>query len=366
MKSVVTEVDLTLIDALRLAPRASWAQLSAVLRVSPDTLARRWARLTEQGCAWAGALPLGAGETGLCAAWLEVDCVPGQADVTATALVDDPGNLFVAHVTGRADLLAQVIRPDPADIDRYVTERVHRLPGVRATRLRLITSVYGRVPPGPHGRLTPAQRGRLVELGPQPARGAFRVEAPDRAGRRLLLALAEDARRSAAALAEQCGLSESTVRRRLETMERGPAFQYVCKVAPRYSGRPVWALIGARVPPAEIPTASSALTRLRGTRTVTTVTGPYNLAVCAWLTSPGGLTDFTQAATRLVPRMRVDDTTIALRHRKLGAHVLSAEGLNERFVPPDVWMDAETFGRRMSPSVAGNGRDGGENGDHRA
>ncbi|WP_338698562.1 AsnC family protein [Streptomyces sp. Q6] len=56
-ESAVSEADLTLIHALQIAPRASWAQLAATLGPSAETLARRWSRLTARGHAWAGVLP---------------------------------------------------------------------------------------------------------------------------------------------------------------------------------------------------------------------------------------------------------------------------------------------------------------------
>ncbi len=46
---MLDELDLALVDALQVNPRASWAALGDVLELAPVTLARRWQRLAESG-----------------------------------------------------------------------------------------------------------------------------------------------------------------------------------------------------------------------------------------------------------------------------------------------------------------------------
>ncbi|MFE5097537.1 AsnC family protein [Streptomyces sp. NPDC056638] len=50
-------MDLALVNALQLRPRASWTELAPPLGVTAGTLARRWERLTGEGLAWASAVP---------------------------------------------------------------------------------------------------------------------------------------------------------------------------------------------------------------------------------------------------------------------------------------------------------------------
>src|SRR5690606_4785018 len=49
---VLPEVDLAIVHALQVAPRASWQRIGAVIGLDPATAARRWARLEEQRVAW--------------------------------------------------------------------------------------------------------------------------------------------------------------------------------------------------------------------------------------------------------------------------------------------------------------------------
>ncbi|MBO1333588.1 Lrp/AsnC family transcriptional regulator [Streptomyces sp. VRA16 Mangrove soil] len=341
-ESSVSEADLTLIHALQLAPRAGWAQLAAALGPSADTLARRWARLTAQGRAWSGMLPgaLTAGSPAVSTAWIRVECAAGTVPDTAAALVEDPGTLTVQHVTGAADLVVYVALPDAAALDHYVVERLHKLPGVRATRTHVITALYGPAAPPRLNQLTPQQLREVRALntrGSRAVRPAPLMAAPDAVDQRLLLALAEDGRASVAALAKRIGAGESTARRRLSRLESTAAVLFRTEVAPRHSGRPVWCLICADVPPDQLTPVAAAVSRLRDTRTVATVTGPHNLFVCAWLGRIEELPEYTLGLARKAPGLRIADTMVALRVHKLGAHVLGPDGNRERLVPPDIW-----------------------------
>ncbi|MEB8341477.1 Lrp/AsnC family transcriptional regulator [Streptomyces endophyticus] len=339
-ESAVSEADLTLIHALQLAPRASWAQLAAEVGHSPGTLNRRWARLTEAGVAWSGVLP-GAmfdGGTTLCSAWIQVRCGAGSVAATAAELARDPGTLCVVHLAGAADLLVYYACYDTTALDRYLGERLHLLPGVRATRAHLITKMHGPLSPLRLHQLGPDIRRRLSALAPSPSPGAARQDGlPDATDRVLLHALAGDARLGATVLAKACGLSETTVRRRIDRLEARSGLHYMVKLAPRYTSRPLLGFLYLNVPPEQVTQTAATVLRQRGTRHVSSVTGPHNLLVCAWLRSPAQLAEYAERLTRAVPAVRVTETTLALRIQKLGGQILAPDGTRERFVAPDLW-----------------------------
>ena len=57
-KSATLDLDnMLLLDALQLAPRASWSRIGEVLGITAVTAAKRWARLREGGIAWVTAAP---------------------------------------------------------------------------------------------------------------------------------------------------------------------------------------------------------------------------------------------------------------------------------------------------------------------
>src|SRR5262245_21675097 len=122
------ELDLGLIHALQVNPRASWTVVGRVLRLDPVTAARRWQRLTESGVAWATTYPLLS--EGLTAAIVELECRPGLAGSVARTLADDPRALIVEVTSGTRDVLATVCAP-AAELPGYLLHTVGGIPGIR-------------------------------------------------------------------------------------------------------------------------------------------------------------------------------------------------------------------------------------------
>ena len=77
--AMLTEQDLKLVDALQAAPRASWSTLGKALGLGAVTAARRWDGLVERGDAWLTAYAGGELTAQLALAFVEIDCVPGEA-----------------------------------------------------------------------------------------------------------------------------------------------------------------------------------------------------------------------------------------------------------------------------------------------
>ncbi|KOG11922.1 MULTISPECIES: Lrp/AsnC family transcriptional regulator [Streptomyces] len=337
-ESVLGEADLSLIHALQIAPRASWTQLSAVLGTSPDTLARRWEHLNSGGYAWNSLLAARLGTDATLHAWIELECVPGDAEATAVEVAGDPCTLGVHQVTGDADLVLLVAWPDLYALDAYLADRIRRLPGVVRSRTQVVTRLHNRPYRSRLEQLPPGQAQLLAETvnGDRRPRLAHARAYPyvTELDRRLVAELAGDARRSAAELARQCGTSESTVRRRLDTLTSAGVLHQHCQAAPRFSGRPVWAMVTADVPPLEVSATVAALTRLRQTRVITSVTGPHNLALAMWLRTVDELHDITAAMVRAAPALRVAGTSLSLRTHKIGAQVLGPDGRRTHHVRP--------------------------------
>ncbi|MEX0169726.1 Lrp/AsnC family transcriptional regulator [Streptomyces sp. LMG1-1-1.1] len=337
-ESVLGEADLSLIHALQIAPRASWTQLAGVLGTSPDTLARRWEHLNSGGYAWNSLLAARLGTDATLYAWVELECVPGDAEATAIQVAGDPCTLGVHQVTGDADLVLLVVWPDLYALDAYLADRIRRLPGVLRSRTQVVTRLHNRPYRSRIEQLPPSQAQLLAEAvnGDRRPRSAHTRAYPyvTELDRRLVAELAGDARRSAAELARQCGTSESTVRRRLDALTGAGVLHQHCQAAPRFSGRPVWAMVTADVPPLDVPATVAALARLRQTRVITSVTGPHNLALAMWLRTVDELHDITAAMVRAAPALRVAGTSLSLRTHKIGAQVLGPDGRRTHHVRP--------------------------------
>lgn len=341
--SAIDDTDRALVHALQLAPRASWEVLGPVLGARPDTLARRWERLTGSGEAWLSGLGLRTGVTKPCMAWVEVTCTAGTSPSVGDALVADPHSLGVEHTTGGRDLLVFVAVPDLPTLYSYLSSRVQRIPGVVGTRTSMVTAVHYAPDRWRLDQLTPAQINQLTHRTRRPA--AYGT--PDRAAvaplqeedRPLVLALASDARRSVASLARESGMSESTVRRRLARLEGGQSLRYSCALAAGLSGWPVSATLWAEASEFELADCAAAAAGLRETRICMSVSGPWNFMISARLRTVEDLSRYTAELTRRLPGLRITDSALSLQVRKAEAQELDRHGQRVRTVSPDIWSD---------------------------
>ncbi|MEU3727621.1 Lrp/AsnC family transcriptional regulator [Streptomyces sp. NPDC031705] len=349
--SAIDDTDRALVHALQLAPRASWERLAQVLGARPETLARRWERLTTAGEAWVSGIGLRTGAQAPCMAWVEVTCAAGTSPAVGAALTGDPHTMGVEHTTGGRDLLVFVAVPNLHVLYQYLSFRVQRIPGVVGTRSSMVTAVHSSPDRWRLDQLTPAQadlltgRGRRKVAATPPAPVAPMPEED----RPLVLALASDARRSVASLAWESGMSESTVRRRLGRLEAGQSLRYSCALASGLTGWPVAATVWAEVPEHEVADCAAVAAGLRETRTCMSVSGPWNFMIGVRLRTIEELSRYTADLTRRLPGMRVADTMVALHVRKSEAQELDRTGRRVRTVRPDIWQDAAPAPREEAP-----------------
>lgn len=339
--SAIDDTDRALVHALQLAPRASWERLAQVLGARPETLARRWERLTSAGDAWVCGIGLRTGNRAPCMAWVEVTCAGGAAPAVGAALTGDAHTMGVEHTTGDRDLLAFVAVPNLHMLYQYLSFRVQRIPGVVGIRSSVVTAVHASPDRWRLDQLTPAQADLLTGRGR--GKGAAASPAPvapmPEEDRLLVLALAADARRSVASLARESGMSESTVRRRLGRLEAGHSLRYSCAMASGLTGWPVSATVWAEVPEHEVADCAAVASGLRETRTCMSVSGRSNFVIGARLRTVEELSRYTADLTRRMPGLRVADTVVALHVRKSEAQELDRTGRRVRTVRPDIWTD---------------------------
>ncbi|MEV6294261.1 Lrp/AsnC family transcriptional regulator [Streptomyces sp. NPDC051896] len=120
----LTDADADLLVALQKDGRAGHAELAQATGWSPVTVARRLADLRAGGALFFDVEV----DTGLFGAntrallWMSVS--PAHLDHVATALAGHDELAFVAATTGPANLVAQALCSDPADLHRYLTRRL--------------------------------------------------------------------------------------------------------------------------------------------------------------------------------------------------------------------------------------------------
>src|SRR5699024_4257547 len=98
VKPILSEQSLELINALQIAPRASWSRLADVLGNKPSTLSQRWNELQTRGLAWITAMVSGATRRSAIA-FVEVGCQMERQKALGAEFVTSPNIVSVERLT---------------------------------------------------------------------------------------------------------------------------------------------------------------------------------------------------------------------------------------------------------------------------
>ncbi|MFJ5922806.1 Lrp/AsnC family transcriptional regulator [Kitasatospora sp. NPDC092948] len=328
---MIDELDLALVDALRVDPRAPWSRLAGPLGVDPATLSRRWARLAAAGDAWVTCYPsqdrIGRG----LAALVQVDCPPDRVSAVAAELARHPQAASIELVTGGADLLLTVAAYDHEGLTAYLLDRLGPVPGVQRVRTSLVERTVVEGSRFSSGALDPAQRAAIA--GPS---GRTRRPVADRRIEQdlaLIQALGADGRMPYPALAARTGLPAATVRRRLTEVRGSGRAVLRCDASPRVTGHPLGAMLWLDVPPGDLPDAARRLAALPQTRMCAITVGPANLVVHLTVSQVSELGRIEQELALCFPAVRALDRHLMLRTPKLLGHLLGPDGRRTGYVP---------------------------------
>ncbi|NYI80774.1 AsnC family transcriptional regulator [Nocardioides panzhihuensis] len=332
----LSEIDLQLLHALQIAPRAPWGVVAEAIGVSAVTAARRWQRLVDGGLAWINAYPGPALLDAHTVAYVDVDCEPSQRDSVVSALVREPQVASVEIMASERDLFLTVNTADIGSLSHLV-QGLGRFDGVRGTRTRIATRTYGE---GSRWRLDALDtRGQqLVQAVAPEIRREGKLGPEDRS---TLLTLAHDGRYTAAELAVATGVSAPTARRRLDRLLRNGQVSLRCDVAHVISGWPVTATLWARVSATLVDRAGQMLTQMPEVRVCSAVTGAANLVATVWLRNVPSLQDFEHRLEARLPELAVIDRAITLQTVKRLGCLLDEAGRRSGVVPIDLWHSSD-------------------------
>ncbi len=324
------ETDLLLVNALQIAPRASWAQLHAATGIDPATLSARWQRLTREGLAWTTCYPdLRHWQAAF--AYVEVNCVSGTRDSVMAEITNDPAAVSIECTTGRRDLFVSVTMTDIESIDRYVAERLSAVPGVSSTRTHHVRRYYSEGADWRVHALSAAQQRRLGTVMPEPQRGAARRYSP--LEHRIMTALGCDARRSATSLAEELGVSVSAVSRTIARLTTTGRASLRCDIAHNHSPWNIIAVLWISAPQDRLQEIADAMVRFPQVRQCCSLASEANFMVQPWMRSLSELDAIEEVLITRVPSARVLDRWVVSRIPKRLGHVIDYDGRHSGFVP---------------------------------
>jgi DNA-binding Lrp family transcriptional regulator len=334
---MVSELDLALVHALQVRPRAAWSELAPALGVTAGTLARRWERLTARGLAWVYAAPGPAFSRSRVTAFVLVRCRLGaREDLAAAIAAFDEAVTVETTAPGSADLLLDVLTPDLASLTRFLTERLSALDGITAVECLVATALYTE---GSRWRLRSLDATQLTALG-GPAAGE-RQPAPrpdlDALDRVLLAELAADGRLELAELAQRAGTSAATVRRRLNRLTGSHLMTFRCDMAPPLTGLPVAVTFRGRLPARDVNALHRALAALPECRLLAAVTGTDNVLATFWLRDIAEIQRRETSLCTRLPTLTVTDRIIGLHTVKRMGHLLDRDGRRTGTRPVRPW-----------------------------
>lgn len=322
------ELDLRLIHAIQIAPRAPWRRLAGLLEVSTATLTRRWKQINENGDAWVTGYPNPRRFGG--AAVLEINCGSRAVDEVARTLTQSPLTVSAREMSGSTELLASVRARSIPDLSAYIRE-ARMIDGVRTMRVNIVTRLFTTGARWRLDALSPAQVRAIHPLAlPQPRPLLARLDDIDQ---RLVRELGYDGRATAVQLAQNLGVSVNTVRRRLHTLFENGSVEVRCDVSSSISGRDAIAAFWLEVSPEHLVETAQTLGRMPAIRAIFSLAGPRNLHLIAWLRHPSELPEFEAEVVRLVPGVVVADRAVQLRALKIAGHLLDEGGRVAGFIP---------------------------------
>ncbi|WP_328320195.1 Lrp/AsnC family transcriptional regulator [Streptomyces sp. NBC_00388] len=332
----VSELDLALVNALQLRPRASWSELAPLLGVTAGTLARRWERLSAEGLAWVYAAPGREFSRNRCSAFVLLRCLPQDRARLAAGLSALPEAVTIELTgPGSADLLLDVLAPDLTALGRFLGEKLDRMPGILSVNCLFTTSLYVE---GSRWRLRSLDPAQLTALGsPASAGEPSRTLTLDAVDRALLDELVRDGRLGLADLAERTATSPATVRRRVRRLTDSSVLTFRCDLASAPAGHPVPVSLLGRVPARDIAAVHRTLAALPECRLVAAVTGPANIFATLWVHDLGDIQRRETALCARLPSLTVTDRIVGLHTVKRMGHLLDEEGRRVGVQPISPW-----------------------------
>ncbi|MFF1828603.1 Lrp/AsnC family transcriptional regulator [Paenarthrobacter sp. NPDC058040] len=320
-KNEISHLDLRLIHAVQISPRASWSALAPIVGADPATLARRWSRLIDEGTVYLTAY--GLGETKV-VALVELKCRPGTALSVANALSGDSEAISIDLITGGRDILVVIAATDIPSVGAWTLERLQGVKGVRSVKTHIVSRVVG-----------DARNWRLRELSPDEA---ARVEAADRPAqvaavrlrpeeqRELAAALFRDGRAGTMELADQIGMAPRRVREAITAALATGRLSIRVDVARLFTPWPIYTWYFLRVPAAMVARVGPQLTRIEEVRLVGTTIGKYNVVMAVWLRDVGDVGRLEALIEERLPGVTIADRSIVLRSVKHLGNLLDSEG----------------------------------------
>jgi len=264
-------IDRRIVAALQVNGRASWTDIAGLIGVSVTTVARRAQQLFANGLVRVAAVPYPTGRSNADMLLVRLRCAPGtQLDVGA-AIAAMPQVRFVALVTGAYDLVAEIM-VEKGELHTLLVDGLHHIPGVQRSVADLQLHTYKAT----HGWSLQLLGEAAGLVAPQPVHDCEPGHL-DELDEKIVDVLRGDGRASFQAVAASLGVSESTVRRRFETLYNTGCVQVITLVPAAALGFEAEMFFWLSVAPSRLEAVAHELAAQQGVRYVAATLGQQSL-----------------------------------------------------------------------------------------
>ncbi|MFJ4028564.1 Lrp/AsnC family transcriptional regulator [Paenarthrobacter sp. NPDC089989] len=331
--AMIAELDLEIVNALQINPRAEWSRIADALGLSAPTVARRWNILAEQGLAWITPSP---GQRYLSAGWsafIQLSSMPGESEALIQRLCAEPAFGTVSMVTGSHDIFMDCFASSHEELMDIVTGSFPRLAGITDREVVFVTKLYRQASEWRSGTLEPA-RARLVSTESRSAPAGY---SPDPLDAALLEELANDGRASWAELGAACGVSPQTARRRVERFLAAGYMTLRCdsSTAANRGLREVTLMLN--VPAQYVDDVGRYFATQTNCRLSAQVLGTQNLVVTLWVRDYLEAQAYERDLAERAPGSSVISRQAVVRTYKRLGHLLDESGRSTGVVPLPLW-----------------------------
>lgn len=245
-------LSLRIVAALQVDGRASWRRIADALGESSRTVARRGSALLEDGAVRVVGLP-----SHQPSFVLRLDCEPSSVRAVAQDVASWDESVFVYSIASAPSVVAELMMPTE-QVAAVARCRLSATSGVRDWSLHPVARNIRTVAQWRAPVLDDQVVGALQEhdVADEQYRPGQELDDTDRV---VVSALVEDGRTSLDSLVAATGLSEPTVRRRLETLLTQGSVHIRAVVAPELLGLPVQAVLEVHDSPSVVAAVAGVL-----------------------------------------------------------------------------------------------------------
>lgn len=321
-KTKLDDVDMQIINALQLEPRASWTALGRVIGLDSLTLARRWDRITESGLAWSVAMEYNLKNAST--AIVEVECDPGEVLVTAEHASQDPAISSIDLTSGMRDIVMTLKAVNDDELAEIILTRLGKLPGIRSIRINILNSTLKLGSKWTLQALSPAQAARVPRF--RPSRAAAAKIVPDALANGIVGLLESNVRRTNTDLASALGISSQRVSDSIATLRTQGLIDIRVHVSQNYSNWPVVTWYFLQVPSLSLLAADHHWLSMAEVQFAGITFGQYNLIVALTAHSKADTLRLESELESRLKGARVVDRSTVLRVYKHLGHILDSSG----------------------------------------